>query len=576
MIFAISAFIKKTYFYHSNSNWIITRLSMLSRIYIKNFALIDTLEVSLKNGLQVITGETGAGKSIILGALRLILGERADVKSIAKTEEKSIVETEFDLNNQFKKFFIENDLDYEHQTIIRREILPSGKSRAFINDVPVTLDVLKELSSQLIDIHSQFETSNLFTSEYQFKIIDGLSENKKIIEEYQQEFLDFQNLKMLLKKLKTQLSESTKESDYKEFLLNELEELKLDDVDFEDVQNQLSIQENAGMISENVGQILSRFHQEEIGILSFFNEAKAKLSRISEVSTSFAELDQRLETSFVELKDIISELEDEAEKVEINPENLVSLTELNNKINALFLKHNVSDLHELIEIRNELAGDQEGASELESQIAETEENISKKEKALQTLAEKLSKNRKKNVPVFIKKAESLLKKLGLEKAKVDIELQDTAEFNPFGKENIQLLFQANSGFPLKPIQTAISGGERSRVMLAVKKIIAESDELPTLILDEIDTGVSGKVAEEIGNLMREMSEDMQLIVISHLAQVAAKGNDNYKVVKQDIAGKTQSTIIPLSDEDKLNEIAQLLSGSKITEAALAQAKELIG
>ncbi|HCN48885.1 MAG TPA: DNA repair protein RecN [Chryseobacterium sp.] len=549
---------------------------MLSRIYIKNFALIDTLEVSLKNGLQVITGETGAGKSIILGALRLILGERADVKSIAKAEDKSVVETEFELNNQFKKFFIENDLDYELQTIIRREILPSGKSRAFINDVPVTLDVLRELSSQLIDIHSQFETSNLFTSEYQFKIIDGLSENKRIIDEYQQEFSDFQSLKMLLKKLKTQLSEANKESDYKEFLLNELEELKLDDVDYEDIQNQLSIQENAGMISENVGQILSRFHQEEIGILSFFNEAKAKLSKISGVSSSFAELDGRLETSFVELKDIISELEHEAERVEINPENLIYLTELNNKINALFLKHNVSDLDELIEIRNQLAGDQRGASELEAQITETEENIALKEKTLHGLAEKLSKNRKKNVPVFVKKAEGLLKKLGLEKAKVDIELQDAQEFNPFGKENIQLLFQANSGFPLKPIQTAISGGERSRVMLAVKKIIAESDELPTLILDEIDTGVSGKVAEEIGNLMREMSEDMQLIVISHLAQVAAKGNDNYKVVKQDISGRTQSTIIPLSDAEKLNEIAQLLSGSKITEAALAQAKELIG
>ncbi len=549
---------------------------MLSRIYIKNFALIDTLEVSLKNGLQVITGETGAGKSIILGALRLILGERADVKSIAKTEEKSVVETEFSLNNQFKKFFIENDLDYEHQTIIRREILPSGKSRAFINDVPVTLDILRELSSQLIDIHSQFETSNLFTSEYQFKIIDGLSENKRIIEEYQQEFSDYQSLKLLLKKLKTQLSESNKESDYKEFLLNELEELKLDDVDYEDVQNQLSIQENAGMISENVGQILSRFHQEEIGILSFFNEATSKLSKISEISTSFAELDERLETSFVELKDIISELEHEAERVEINPENLVYLTDLNNKINALFLKHNVSDLNELIEIRNQLAGDQKGASDLEAQIEETEENISQKEKTLQSLAGKLSKNRHKNVSVFIRKAEGLLKKLGLEKAKVDIELQDAEEFNPFGKETIQLLFQANSGFPLKPIQTAISGGERSRVMLAVKKIIAESDELPTLILDEIDTGVSGKVAEEIGNLMREMSEDMQLIVISHLAQVAAKGNDNYKVVKQDISGRTQSTIIPLSSEERLNEIAQLLSGSKITEAALAQAKELIG
>ena len=549
---------------------------MLSRIYIKNFALIDALEVSLKNGLQVITGETGAGKSIILGALRLILGERADIKSISKAEEKSIVETEFELNNQFKKFFIENDLDYEHQTIIRREILPSGKSRAFINDVPVTLDVLKELSSQLIDIHSQFETSNLFTSEYQFKIIDGLSDNKKIIEDYQQNFSEYQSLKTQLKKYQTQLSENTKEGDYKQFLLSELEELKMDDVNYEDLQNQLSVQENAGMISENLSQILSRFHQEEIGILSFFNEAKSKLSKIADVSTSFSELNERLEGSFVEIKDIISELEDESEKIEINPESLAQLLEFNNKINSLFLKHNVADIETLKEIRDQLAGEQKGTAEIEAYIKEILENISSKEKSLESLSQKLSKNRKKSIPVFIKKAEELLKKLGLEKAKVDIEIKDSTEYNPFGKENIQLLFQANSGFPLKPIQTAISGGERSRVMLAVKKIIAESDELPTLILDEIDTGVSGKVAEEIGNLMREMSQDMQLIVISHLAQVAAKGNDNYKVIKQDVAGKTQSTIIPLNDEEKLNEIAQLLSGSKITEAALTQAKELIG
>ena len=551
---------------------------MLSRIYIKNFALIDALDVSLKNGLQVITGETGAGKSIILGALRLILGERADLKSISKTEEKSVVETEFDLNNQFKKFFIENDLDYEHQTIIRREILPSGKSRAFINDVPVTLDVLKELTSQLIDIHSQFETSNLFTPDYQFKIIDGFSENKKIIEDYQQDFSEFQSLKTQLKKLRTQLSENTKESDYKQFLLNELEDLKLDDVDYDDLQNQLSLQENAGMISENIAQILSRFHQEEIGILSFFNEAKNKLSKIAEVSHSFSELDERLEGAFVEMKDILSELEDEAEKIEINPENLAILSELNNKINTLFLKHNAFDINELKEIRDQLSGEQKGTEEIEfSILLRLRSILLKKKNHYSLLAEKLSKNRKKNVPVFIKKAEDLLKKLGLEKAKVDIELKRTfRNLINFGKENIQLLFQANSGFPLKPIQTAISGGERSRVMLAVKKIIAESDMLPTLILDEIDTGVSGKVAEEIGNLMREMSQDMQLIVISHLAQVAAKGNDNYKVVKEDINGKTQSTIITLSEEEKLNEIAQLLSGSKITEAAMAQARELIG
>lgn len=549
---------------------------MLSRIYIKNFALIDALEVSLKNGLQVITGETGAGKSIILGALRLILGERADIKSISKTEEKSIVETEFELNNQFKKFFIENDLDYEHQTIIRREILPSGKSRAFINDVPVTLDILRELTSQLIDIHSQFETSNLFTSEYQFKIIDGLSDNKNLIENYQHDFYEFQSLKTQLKKFQTQLSENTKESDYKQFLLSELEDLKMDDVNYEDLQNQLSVQENAGMISENLAQLLSRFHQEEIGILSFFNEAKSKLSKISEVSTSFAELSERFETSFVEIKDIISELEDEADRIEINPETLAQLLEFNNKVNSLFLKHNVTDIEDLKEIRDQLSGEQKGTAEIETNIAQILENISKKEKSLESLSQKLSKNRKKSIPVFIKKAEDLLKKLGLEKAKVDIEITEASDYNQFGKENIQLLFQANSGFPLKPIQTAISGGERSRVMLAVKKIIAESDELPTLILDEIDTGVSGKVAEEIGNLMRQMSEDMQLIVISHLAQVAAKGNDNYKVVKQDINGKTQSTIIPLNDEEKLNEIAQLISGSKITEAALTQAKELIG
>jgi len=549
---------------------------MLSRIYIKNFALIDVLEVNLNKGLQVITGETGAGKSIILGALRLILGERADLKSISKAEEKSIVETEFSLNNQFKKFFIENDLDYEHQTIIRREILPSGKSRAFINDVPVTLDILKELTSQLVDIHSQFETSNLFTSEYQFKIIDGISGNKNVLEEYQKEFSDFQNLHLQLKKYKTQLSENNKESDYKNFLLGELEEIDLDDIDFEELQNQLSVQANAEMISENLAQILSRFHQEELGILSFFNEAKNKLSKIAEVSQSFAELDGRLETSFVEVKDIIAELENEAEKIEINPEHLALLSILNNKLNTLFIKHSVSDVEGLKEIRDQLAGEQQDASELEELIDQIEKNIILKDKTLTDLSKKLSDQRKKNTPSFISKAEGLLKKLGLEKAKVEIELQDSQEFNSFGKENIQLLFQANSGFPLRPIQTAVSGGERSRVMLAVKKIIAESDQLPTLILDEIDTGVSGKVAEEIGNLMREMSEDMQLIVISHLAQVAAKGNDNYKVVKQDVNGKTQSNIIALSDEDKLNEIAQLLSGSKITEAALAQARELMG
>lgn len=548
---------------------------MLNRIFIQNFALIDSLEIDLHKGLQVITGETGAGKSIILGALRLILGERADLKSISDSSGKSVVEAEFMVSEVLKSFFEENDLDFEKQTIIRREILPAGKSRAFVNDVPVTLDVLKSLSQQLVDIHSQFETSSLFSEAYQFGIIDGLSKNKVLIKEYQEEFSKTKSLEKELEKLKKQLAEGNKESDYKEFLLNELLDADLDVTDLEDLQSKLATQEHAEAISENLFQIFGRFDAEEIGILDSLLEAKNRFAKVADLSHEFSELKQRFEENFVELKDILFELQNKAEEVEINPEYLEALHAKINRINLLLLKHNVNSVGELIEIRDKISGEQSGFAELENFISQTEKQLHEAYKKLDQSATKLSENRKKSAPVFTKKIEALLKQLGLEKAKIEVQLSDAKDFNSFGKENIEILFQANSGFPLKPIQSAISGGERSRVMLAVKKIIAENAELPTLILDEIDTGVSGKVADEMGKVMQEMSKDMQLIVITHLAQVAAKGDNNYKVLKEEISGRTQSNIIPLNPEEKLQEIAQLLSGSKITDAALKQAEELM-
>ena len=548
---------------------------MLSRIFIQNFALIDSLEITLNKGLQVITGETGAGKSIILGALRLILGERADVKSIQSSETKSVVEAEFIVNDHFKSFFEENDLDFDINTVIRREILPTGKSRAFINDVPVTLETLKILSSKLIDIHSQFETSNLFDEEYQFKMIDGLSKNKTLIFNYQEDFFAYKKLVKELADYKIQLSEGNKENDYKNFLLEELTELNLDEFDLEDIQNQLSRQENAETIVENLSLIFTKMDQEEIGVLDSLLDIKNKLAKVAALSHQYSKLNQRFEENFVELKDLVFDLQNEAENMETNPETLVDLTVQLNKMNALFLKHKVNSVAELIEIRDQLEREQTGFADLENVISKLEKKIETAAEKLEKTATILSENRKKSIPNFVKKTEQLLHQLGLEKAKIEIQLTPLENLTAFGKEHIQLLFQANSGFPLKPIQTAISGGERSRVMLSIKKLMAENSELPTLILDEIDTGVSGKVAEEIGNVMKEMSENMQLIVITHLAQVAAKGNNNYKVLKREISGKTQSTIIPLDQEEKLQEIAQLLSGSKITEAAISQAKELM-
>ena len=548
---------------------------MLTRIFIQNFALIDTLEIALQDGLQVITGETGAGKSIILGALRLILGERADIKSISDSGKKSVVEAEFSINDNLRSFFEEQDLDFEKQTIIRREILPSGKSRAFINDVPVTLEILKKLSENLIDIHSQFESSNIFQEEFQFKIIDGLSKNKSLLPEYQNLYADYLKSKKELVQLKADFEEGNKEADYKNFLLEELLEADLDQVNLEYLEDQLHTLENADNISENLSEIFTRLDQDDVGILEAWADIKQKMNKVATLSHQFTALNERLESNFLEFKDIVFSLQNLSEDMESNPLLLQEISSKINKIHTLFAKHHVESVEELIEIAHNLDSNQQNFLDLEKRIASAEAALIKTEKSLEKKAAVLSENRKKSIPIFIKKMEGLLFQLGLEKANFQVELPEIDGFSKFGNESISYFFRANAGFPLKPIQSAISGGERSRVMLAVKKLMAENSYLPTLILDEIDTGVSGKIANEMGNVMQQMAKDMQLIVITHLAQVAAKGNQNYKVVKEEISGKTQSNIIPLNDSEKLQEIAQLLSGSKVTDAALLQAEELM-
>lgn len=549
---------------------------MLSRIFIQNFALIDKLEIDLKNGLQVITGETGAGKSIILGALRLIMGERADAKSFAKADAKSVVESEFVISDNMRLFFDAHDLDFEPQTIIRREILPGGKSRAFINDVPVTLDILKQLASQLIDIHSQFETSNLFTEEFQFGILDGMAKNADILNTYQATYNDYQRTRKEIVDLQASLLDINREADYKNFLLAELTEADLDNLDFENLQQQLKTQENADQISELLAQTISKLTAEEFGILTNLSDVKSKIAKLQELSPEYEELSRRLETAYLEIKDISTDLESQSENIEINPTALQELLMVINRVNALFLKHQVDDVPSLIAIRDDLSASQHSVDNIENQISEKEKQVISLASDLESSSQKLTKKRAQFSEKLESKAREIFQKLGLEKAILKIDLSDSSSYNQFGKNHIQILFQANAGFPLKPIQSAVSGGERSRVMLAIKKITAENNALPTLILDEIDTGVSGRIAEEMGKLMQEMAQDLQLIVITHLAQVAAKGNDNYKVVKYDENAITKTTIIKLSDAEKLNEIAQLISGSKITDAAISQAKELIG
>ncbi|WP_179317626.1 DNA repair protein RecN [Winogradskyella undariae] len=549
---------------------------MLTTLHIKNYALIDELKVSFNNGLTIITGETGAGKSILLGGLSLVLGKRADLSQVKNAKEKCIIEAVFDISNyDLTALFKTLDLDYDVLTIIRREILPSGKSRAFINDTPVTLESLNTLSTHLIDIHSQHQTQQLTQDDYQFNVIDALAANKLNLAEFSKQLRVYKKLEKSLDELKLSKSELIKEYDYNLFLSKELNEINLEKINLKDLEAQFEELNNVEIIVEKLTSSKSILSAEDIGVTDQLSSVKQELAKIAAFGTSYENLKERIISIGIELDDILIEIDDLEEKLSSDPQELERINSKLQVINNLFQKHSVLDINELIEIRNELQLKINNTESLDQSIADKEQEILKANDKLNQIALKIHKNRKKVIPVFVSKLEAILSELGMPNAKFKVELEALDHFVKNGKDNLQFLFMANKGSSFNELKKSASGGELSRIMLAIKSILAEYIQLPSIMFDEIDTGVSGEISNKMGEIMKQMSCTMQVFSITHLPQIAAKGNSHFKVFKTDIDDITHTNLKKLTEDERVVEIAQMLGGLSITDSAMAHAKELL-
>ena len=549
---------------------------MLTSLSITNFALIDALEVNFNNGFSIITGETGAGKSILLGGLSLVLGKRADLSQIKDKSKKCVIEAIFDIANyDLKSIFIKDNLDYDPQTIIRREILPSGKSRAFVNDTPVNLDSLNHLSNHLLDIHSQHQTLQLVDDSYQFKVIDAIANNKSLLFDYKSELNTYKKLKQELTHLETSLVESKKEYDYNLFLLNELQEAQLDNINIETLESSYEQLSNVETINEVMSYSKSLLNNEELGVIERLNEIKRQLSNISSYGKQYASIEERIESVAIELNDILVELDNIDGELISDPQELEKINTKLQVINNLLQKHSVLEVSDLLDIKDSLTEKIDISENIDSNISEVEGQIKKSKTRLNTIASKLSKNRKAVVPKFISNLEAVLGQLGMVNSKFDIQLNSSETFKYNGKDKIQFLFKANKGGNFKELKKSASGGELSRIMLAVKSILANYVKLPTIMFDEIDTGVSGEISKKMGDIMKIMSKNMQVFSITHLPQIASKGDWHYKVYKTDIDNVTQTQMRLLTHEERVVELAQMLGGTNITESAMVHAKQLL-
>jgi DNA repair protein RecN (Recombination protein N) len=549
---------------------------LLTSLHIKNYALIDELNVQFNNGLTIITGETGAGKSILLGGLSLVLGKRADLSQVKNTDEKCIIEAIFDIANyDLKVLFKSLDLDYDVQTIIRREILPSGKSRAFINDTPVNLESLVALSNYLIDIHSQHQTQQLTQDDYQFQVIDALAENKLNLEEFSKQLTIYKSLQKSLEELKTSKAEMIKEYDYNLFLAKELNEIKLETINLETLESQYEELNNVEVIGEKLSSAKAILNAESLGAIDQLNTAKQELSKISGFGKAYEALRERIVSVGIELDDILIELDNLEENLSSDPQELDRISSKLQIVNNLFQKHSVSGIDDLVEIKNQLQTKIDSTESLDDTIANREEEIKKLIANLNKIALKIHKNRKAVIPVFVSKLETMLTDLGMPNAKFNIELNAIDHFVANGKDNLQFLFMANKGSSFNELKKSASGGELSRIMLAIKSIMAEYIQLPSIMFDEIDTGVSGEISNKMGAIMKKMSSRMQVFTITHLPQIAAKGDSHFKVFKTDIEDVTHTQLKKLDEEDRIVEIAQMLGGLNITESAMAHAKQLL-
>ena len=549
---------------------------MLASLSINNFALIEKLNIDFSDKLSIITGETGAGKSILLGALGLVLGKRADLSSLKNKEEKCIIEANFEISNyNLQDIFTEIDVDYADVTILRREILPTGKSRAFVNDSPVNLQQLQDLSEFLLDIHSQHQTQELSDEVYQFQIIDAIAGIQDVINNYQNKLKEYKKSKALLNQLLLDQSNAIKEFDYNSFLLEELLSAKLISGEQADLETSYEALNNVEFIKENIVKSLQIAEDEQIGVKHNLKEIKNLLQKNIGFSENYNQLFERINSVLIEFDDIFGEIEQNAETLASDPEKLEIINQKLQNIYNLQKKHNVQTIDELLIIQNELDQKVVAVSDLEIRIKKGEQVIKKFEEELNVFAKKITNERNKAIPILSEKIVKILEQLGMPNARFKIDLLPKESFLGNGKDEISFLFSANKGTDFGFLKKVASGGELSRIMLAVKAILAQYSKLPTIIFDEIDTGVSGEIANKMAEIMKLMSNEMQVFAITHLPQIAAKGTQHYKVFKYSQGNNTISELKLLNQDERIIEIAEMLSGKDISDSAMIHAKALL-
>jgi len=549
---------------------------VISTLAIKNYALIEDIRVDLHKGLTVITGETGAGKSILLDALALLLGKRADMSSVKDPSKKCVIEGEFLIKDySLEEVFEANDLDYDDKTIIRREILPGGKSRAFINDSPVSLSQLYTLGLLLVEVHSQHETLSLSTETFQMEVIDAFAGNSKILENYTEKLSNFNKISESINNLKTNKESASKELDYNTFLYNELNEAGLKTIVQEELEETFATLNNTELIQESLSHIVHLLSEETIGTLETAKEGRIALGKLRSFSGTFEELWNRFNSIIIELEDVFEGIEGLASSLESDP---LKLFEVNEKLQLLYKlqhKHGVATVSELLEIEEELALKIDGVVNLDTRIEILEKEQFALKQSVLELAKLLNEKRIKAIPKLKEKIETHLAELGLANAQFKFELESSEVFRKNGTDVLEILFTANKGTSFGSLKKVASGGELSRIMLSIKAVLAEYKKLPTIIFDEIDTGVSGEIANKMASIMETMSKGMQLLSITHLPQIASKGEHHIKVYKEDVDDVTQTRIKVLSDTERILEIAQMIGGINVTDAALTNAKELL-
>jgi len=549
---------------------------MLTSLKISNYALIEELYVELDQSFTIITGETGAGKSILLGALGLIIGQRADLSALKDQSKKCIIEAQFNIEKyDLHLLFKQNDWDYDIHTIVRREITPNGKSRAFINDSPVNLSQLKELGDQLIDIHSQHNTLTLNNNLFQLKLIDSLADNKSLLSDYKLAYSTYKSVKKKLYQKEESIVKAKAEENFLQFQFDELDQLKLSSDEDEELEEEQRSLEHMEETKTSMNHALNVLVYQDENAIDLMRLGKSQLSDASKFNKIAEELKERLSSLLIEIQDITSEIESENNNLEYDPDRLEFIRNRLSSIYSIQKKHGVSTNQELIDIKSSIESKLLEISNFDNDIEELKLEVSKIELLLNKYASDLTARRNSAAPILESKVKELLIRLGMKNASLTVKVISNQEFSSSGKEDIQFLFTANKGLEERELSKVASGGELSRLMLAIKSILARKVKMPTIIFDEIDTGVSGEIADKVGDILKLISKELQVVSITHLPQMAAKGNSHLKVYKEDIDGETRSFIKVLNNEERIEELAKMLSGSKMSVAAIDNAKALL-